>query len=244
MRQTWINVELVDGRHRARLHPGHLRPLLMSSSADGCTVGLVATGALLLGGDDVRIRVEVGVGARLNLRDIAGTVAYDGRGAPARWEVEVSVAEDAALCWAGEPFVVADGALVSRSLRVTAASSARVRIRKTLVLGRSGEIGGGLWSRSEAVVDGTTVYREDLDLLDTEHRSAPGMLGGARVVDSVLRLGPDVLVTGPPAAEGIKRGDAFETFLLTDGAGAITRFLGQELASSPVHHMTHRSATD
>ncbi len=254
MVETSIVVELVDGRHRARLRPGHLRPLLMSADVHGCTVGLVATGALLLGGDDVRIRVDVGPGARLDLRDIAGTVAHDGRGVPSRWDVEVTVGAGGALRWGGEPFVVADGALVSRSLRVEASGSAQVSIRETLVLGRSGEIGGRLANRSEALVNGATVYREDLDLLDPEHRSAPGMLGGARVMDSLLQLGPPHSTEGATRTAGAARTAQHErdgrhevaglggrsvcdTFLLAGGAGSLTRFLGDDLAPSLLHQM-------
>lgn len=254
MVEASITVELADGRHRARLRPGHLRPLLMSAGDHGCTVGLVATGALLLGGDDVRIRVDVGPGARLDLRDIAGTEAYDGRGVSCRWDVGVTVGEGGALRWGGEPFVVAEGALVSRSLRVQACGSAQVSIRETLVLGRSGETGGRLTNRTEAVVNGATVYREDLELLDPEHRSAPGMLGGCRVMDSLLQLGPPHPTPGAAqtagaaraaqrergglhGAAGLDRRIVYDTFLLTGGAGTLTRFLGDDLAPSPLHQV-------
>lgn len=178
MAATSIAVELRDGRHRAVLRPGLLRPVRMGGEAHGCTVGLVATGALLLGGDHVQICVEVGAGAHLDLRDIAGTVAFDGRGARCRWDVRVVVGPGGVLRWSGEPFVVAEGADVARSLRIEAASSAQVSIRETLVLGRSGETGGRLSNRSEAVVGGSTVYYEDLDLLDPVHRSAAGRRPG------------------------------------------------------------------
>ena len=46
---------------------------------------LVGQTALLLGGDAVELDVRVGPGARLELCDVAGTVAYDGRGRSARW---------------------------------------------------------------------------------------------------------------------------------------------------------------
>ncbi len=111
MSVTSIRVALDGRRHRATLRAGLLRPLLISGGPDRCTIGLVATGALLLGGDHVEISVEVSPGATLHLRDIDGTVAY-GRGALARWDVEVLVGEGGALRWGGEPFVVADGAQV------------------------------------------------------------------------------------------------------------------------------------
>ncbi len=130
---------------------------------------------------------------------------------------------------------------------MTASGSAHVSIRETLVLGRSGEIGGRLSNRSEAVVDGLTVYREDLDLSDPRARVAPGMLGGARVMDSVLQLGPCLSTPclsadctarqNLPDVVGRDGSTICDTFLLPGGAGTLTRFLGDDLAPSPLHQM-------
>ena len=54
--------------------------------------------------------------------DVAGTVAYDGRGVGARWDVTVSVAAGATLSWHGEPLVVSDGA---ESAQIAAAIALR-----------------------------------------------------------------------------------------------------------------------
>ena len=88
-------------------------------------IGLLATTALLLGGDEVEIEVSVGEGMRLDLFDIAGTVAYHGRGRPAAWHVRIELADGAELRYRGEPFVVADGADVHRTLRVDARGHGR-----------------------------------------------------------------------------------------------------------------------
>lgn len=257
MSATSILVAFDGGRHRATLHAGLLRPLLINGGPDRCTIGLVATGALLLGGDQMEISVEVGPGATLHLRDIAGTVAYDGRGVPASWDVRVVVHDGGRLRWSGEPFVVADGADVMRQLRVEAAGTAGLLLRESLVLGRSGELGGRLSSRAEAAVDGVGVYREDLELRRHEHRAAPGMLGGMRVIDSVLSLGRSTVgrsathpaecwpSAGPAVHGGVAPGPAAHgrdvpgslcnDFSLASGAGTLTRFLGEELATSPLH---------
>ncbi len=257
MSVTSIRVTHEAGRHRASLRAGLLRPLLVRAGADGCTIGLVATSALLLGGDQMEISVEVGPGATVHLRDIAGTVAYDGRGIPARWDVRVVIHDGGRLRWSGEPFVVADGADVVRQLRVEAAGTARLVLRESLVLGRFGELGGRLTSRAEAAVDGVGVYREDLVLRSQDNRTAPGMLGRARVIDSVLSLGRSTVgrsashpaecwpSAGAAVHGGVGPGHAAHQreapgslchdFCLAGGAGTLTRFLGEELATSPLH---------
>ena len=93
------------GRHVARLVDGLLRAQLIRADADGCRIGLLATTALLLGGDQVDLDVSVGPGASLDLFDVAGTVAYHGRGRPAGWRVSFTLAESAVLRYAGEPFI-------------------------------------------------------------------------------------------------------------------------------------------
>ena len=98
--------------------------------------------------------MSVGEGTRLDLFDIAGTVAYHGRGRPAAWHVRIELADGAELRYRGEPFVVADGADVQRTLRVELADTAGLRLRETLILGRSGEFGGRLRSETRLRIDG------------------------------------------------------------------------------------------
>lgn len=223
---TSIAVEVRGGRHVARLVNGLLRPQLIAADADRCRIGLLATTALLLGGDEVALDVTVGPGATLDLFDVAGTVAYHGRGRPASWRLTLALAASATLRYAGEPFVVADGADVTRSTQIDVAATATARLRETLVLGRAGEEGGRLRSHTAVRVGGRDVWRED-QLLDADAgRTWPGLLGDRRVLDSMIVLGPD---PGPAAAPPAVR------FALLDGAGSVTRYLGRELAASPLH---------
>ena len=224
--RTTIAVDRVDGRHVARLTQGLLRPQLVGSSPDRCRIGLLATTALLLGGDVVELAVRVGPGARLDLFDVAGTVAYHGRGRPSGWHVALEVAEGAALSYGGEPFVVADGADVTRRVDVALAADAVAVLRDTVVLGRSGQVGGRLRSTTRLRVDDRAVLAED-QLLDPDHlRGAPGLLGPHRVLDTVTRLGP---VDAGPTPSGAT------TYALVGGAGTVARWLGGSLAASPLH---------
>jgi urease accessory protein len=218
-----VCVELRPDGPRVVLAAGLLRAQRTADGPHGPRVGLVATTALLLGGDEVELSVELGPGARLDLFDVAGTVAYHGRGRPASWRTTVTLADGAALTYAGQPFVVSDGADVTRTLRLDLAGSARLRLRETLVLGRTGQTGGRVRSRTDLRVDSVEAWREDTDLDPEGIRDRPGLLGGRRVIDTVLLVGQP----GSPAPPAV-------TYALVGGVGSVTRFLGTDLADSPV----------
>jgi urease accessory protein len=222
---TRIGVACQHGRHRLDLTDGLLRPQVVRGAADHVRIGLVATTALLLAGDEVELEVEVGPGASLELFDAAGTVAYHGRGRSAAWRTTVVLAEGARLRYEGAPFVVADGADVERSLELGLDPTASVWLRETVVLGRSGEVGGRLRSLMAITVDGRHVLLEDQLLDPAGIRRSPGMLGSHRVLDTVLAVGTDELAPAPGAAV---------RFGLVGGLGSITRYLGADVAVSPL----------
>ncbi|QJW35839.1 urease accessory protein UreD [Cellulosimicrobium protaetiae] len=153
------------GRVRCDLRPGALSPRVLSTGRRTARVALVATRALLLGGDHVRIEVHVGEGVELELVEVSGTVAYAGRGRSASWDVEVRVDAGALLVWDALPFVVADGADVERTTRVSLADGGTqgdrgvALLRETLVLGRTGEVGGRLRSRTRVDLSGPVAPR-------------------------------------------------------------------------------------
>lgn len=155
-----------------------LRPMLLASSSASARVSLVPEGALLLAGDAVRIQVFVGPGARLDLVEPGGTVAYDMRGGSATWDVDIVLAEGARLVWHGEPFVSAAGSAVTRRTRVQLGDGAVCALRETLVLGRHGEPGGLLRQVFES-----PMLHDDLDV------SHPLALGGHRVMGTITVLG-------------------------------------------------------
>lgn len=201
--RTVVGVEL-DTRGRVAVStavtagPGRpcLRPMLLSSSSTTARVCLVPDGALLLGGDAIELAVTVGDGARLELVEPAGTVAYDMRGGHARWDIDIAVGEGGCLAWAGEPFVVSSGADVRRRTTMRVADRARLALRETLVLGRHGEQGGLLGQRVDISTEaGRPVLVEALRL---DEVVALGVLGGRRVVSSVVALGLDLPSTVAP----------------------------------------------
>lgn len=182
-------------------------------------VALVATQALLLAGDHVRISVSVAGPVELEVVETAGTVAYDMRGGTARWDVDVTLADGARLTWLGEPFVVAAGASVDRSTTLTLTGGATATLRESLVLGRTGETGGALRTTTRASYDGVPVLVEDLDL-SPDGRGGPAVLGPHRCLDSITTLGHRLA-----DATGV---------LQLEGPGSVSRWVGRDQHLSDV----------
>lgn len=225
--------QAAGGRCRIELSSGLLAPRVVSRYPRGAHVALVATTATLLGGDDVLLEVEVGAGLRLDLTDVAGTVAYNGRGVDARICVLLQVREGATLVWAGLPLVVSEGADVERWLPAEVAAGGRLLMRDQVALGRVGEVAGSLLCRTRLRYAGQPALVEHLDLRAAQPgaqagpdeqgwpgdhvqagarvrprgalRGSAGMLGGARVIDTVTAIGwrPAPAPTAPaPTAPG------------------------------------------
>ncbi|MFC8501117.1 urease accessory protein UreD [Pedococcus sp. NPDC057267] len=210
------------GRARLDLATGLLAPRVVRVTGCRAEVALVATTATLLGGDEVRLDVEVGTGTWLDLRDVAGTVAYHGRGRACRVDVRLTVAPGGTLTWAGEPLVVSGGAVVTRTLDVDVAAGGRLLLRDTVALGRSGEAGGDLRCTTTACVDGRPALVEELRL-GPSARSQPGVLGGARVVDTVTALG-----WRPTGAPDVPSADVY----VLERGGTVARVLAGEAHQS------------
>ena len=151
-------------------------------------VALIGIHMMLLGGDDVRIEVAVGPGVTLEVIEPAGMVAYDAEGVASRWSLDAVLGEGSALIWDGAPFVVAGGSNVFRKTRVRLGAGARVLLRETLVLGRSGEAGGALRSVTRLSGPGGDFLYEDLDLTGVR-RQAVGVLGTSKVLASATAAG-------------------------------------------------------
>jgi urease accessory protein len=175
-----------DGRSRLVLAAGLVTPRVVRHDHATAEVALVATTATLLGGDTLRLAVEVGPGLRLDLRDVAGTVAYHGRGLGCVVDASLRVHEGATLTWAGEPLVVADGSSVTRHLHADVAEGGRLLLRDRVALGRSGQDGGRLDCHTTLTYAGRPALVEHLEV---RAGLGPGALGSARVVDTVTALG-------------------------------------------------------
>jgi urease accessory protein len=190
------------GPEVVQLYSGVLTPRIVRRGTDGVHVALITTTATLLGGDSLDLEVEVGPDLRLSLADVAGTVAYHGRGRSARVSTTLRVRAGATLVWAGEPLVVTEGARVERRLVADVEAGGRLLWRDQVALGREGERAGSLLCQTDVTYAGEPALVETLDLRAAADRDAPGVLGPHRVVDSVTAVGwrPD---PSGPAAPGV-----------------------------------------
>lgn len=249
---TRIEVARAPGRVRCVAVGDVLSPRVLLTDDDGARVALVAAGALLLGGDEVTIDVVVGAGARLEVVETAGTVAY--RGPTASWTVRVRLETGARLLWEGLPFVVAQGADVRRATVLALDDGARAVLRETLVLGRSGELGGRVRQRTHVTQGRRDLLVEDIDLAPSL-REAPGVLGtgaprsAARVLDVVAAYGfrPDGAASPgleraaqAPARARLPAGVTHRFDLA--GPGAVVRHLGMHAHATPLDGLVDRWA--
>jgi len=202
---THIHLSAANGRARLTTRAGALVPRVIESGPAFARVAIVAGGALLLGGDSVRLSITVGAGCTLELEDIGGTVAYNADGLRSQWLVEATVEANGLLIWHGLPFVVADGANVDRRTTITLRGpGALACLRETIVLGRTGERGGTIDLRTNVHTASATMpagqsqsapndgvaealFVERLTVRGAE--PVPGVVGGNRVLDSLLLLG-------------------------------------------------------
>lgn len=213
-RPTRVGIDL-DGDHArvSDLEPGEfLVPRVLGVAGRTARVALVGHSATLLAGDRLAVEVRVGAGAHLELVEPSATVAYNARGGRASWSATVEVGAGGSLTWQAAEFVVAGGADVTRDLVVSLAPEATAGFHELLVLGRSGEQGGALLTRTRVSCAGRPLLVETLDLRDVAERSAPGIIGTHRVLGSVLVAG-----TVPVPH------DADQLTTVLAGPGALTR---------------------
>jgi urease accessory protein len=198
-----------DGRGRTRASVLRSEsPLLLrrtgARTGAGLTVHLVGGAAGPLRGDDLRLDLEVGPGAWLEIRSVAASLALPGPpGRPAsRIAVCATVADGGTLRWLPEPLIAAAYCHHVSTTDVRVAAGGTLVWRDELVCGRHGEDPGD--ARADITVRhaGATLYRHELAI----GPAAPGwsgaaVLGGGRAVGSVLMVGSDLPAPGIPGED-------------------------------------------
>jgi urease accessory protein len=189
-----------DGGGRSRV--SRLRsdgPLALRES--GGAVYLVGAGAGPLGGDDLELAIDVGPGARLDIRSAAATLVLPGRpgAAPSRLVVRAHVGAGARLGFSPEPAIAATGCDHRALAVVTLDEGAELMWREEIVLGRYGERPGRYVSRFDVIVAAVPLLRHELRVDDDATSAA--VLGDARAVGSLLLAGPG-LTREPHAGTG------------------------------------------
>ncbi|MEV6651643.1 urease accessory protein UreD [Streptomyces sp. NPDC051219] len=172
------------------------------STGPGVKVTVIGAMSAPLGGDRLAVEAVAEPGARLHVASAAATIALPGHGgAPAGYDVRLTVGEDAELRWLPEQLISAHGSHLRMTTRAELAATARLILREEQVLGRAGEPPGRLTSR-------LTVYRAGRPLLDQELSYGPGaprgwdgpaVLGGGRAVGQLLVVDPAFAARMPEA---------------------------------------------
>jgi urease accessory protein len=157
-------------------------PLALRES--GGAVYLVGAGAGPLGGDDLELSVEVGPGARLEVRSAAASLVLPGRGGPSRLSVRARVAAGGRLVFAPEPAIAAAGCDHRAYAEATLADGAELVWREEILLGRHGERPGRYVSRLDASAGGVPLLRHELRV--DEDAASTAVLGDATAVGAVL----------------------------------------------------------
>lgn len=210
----------VDRTRITRLHsepPLILRPTIPAGPAplrrwrlglvEAARVALSAGAAGPLGGDDLRLDVEVGPGAVLVLRSVAASLVLPGpHGAPSRSDVRVYVAAGGALVWLPGLVIAAHGCRHHAFAHVTLEAGARLLVREEFLLGRHAEAPGALRQRLRVCLGDRPLYDQELAVgPGADGWDGPAVTGGSRAVGAALVVDPAWGVGAasvlPPTAE-------------------------------------------
>ncbi|MFH0517731.1 urease accessory protein UreD [Streptomyces sp. M41] len=165
-------------------------------------VALVGAMSGPLGGDHFTVEADVEAGARLRVTSAAATIALPGQGkGEARYDVRLSVADEAELHWLPEQLISAKGSDLHVDTRVDVGATGRLVLREEQVLGRAGEEPGRLGSRIRVRVAGRPVLDQELACGPgaPDGWDGPAALGGHRAVGQLLVVRPEFTAHPVPA---------------------------------------------
>lgn len=154
-------------------------------------VYLIGAAAGPLGGDDLRLDIEVGPRARLVLRSAASAVLLPGvTGEPSRLSVHAHVGRGGHLDYALMPAVAAARCDHRAGAVIDLAADSSLRWREEVVLGRHREPSGRHRSRMDITMAGAPLYRGELAVGDPVTDASSAVLGGARAAGCVVLTSP------------------------------------------------------
>jgi urease accessory protein len=226
---------LVDLRGEPPLLPRHT-----GTTPDGAAlVYLVGGAAGPLAGDRLALTVDLGPGARLEIRSVAATIALPGQreGTWSRLDLTVRIGPGAELRWVPEPLIAAAGCRHVSRAEIDVAAGGRLRWRDEIVCGRHGEQPGDLRTELDVRYAGRPLLVHDLAVgPDAPGWAGAAVLGGARAVGSLLVIGetgpaaPDQTAPDQTAANQAAIGPDVATMTLA-GPGVLT----VAVAADPAH---------
>jgi urease accessory protein len=164
-----------DGTTRLATLAGET-PLLMRRTPhpDGLDIAhihLIGGTAGPIGGDDLAYRVDIGDGAKVEVRSVAAILALPGPGgAQSTLAYDVKVGSGARLDWAPEPLIAVRGANHAVHANLEIAADAELLWREAIVLGREDEGTGSVRTR-------VRIHRAGRVVFDHEFAVGPRYLG-------------------------------------------------------------------
>ncbi len=219
-----FDAHAVIGTERSGGTPGGTRiatlrsdPPLTLRRTGPARVHMVASAAGPLGGDRLRLDIDVASGTVLEVRSIASTLVLPGEGRSSM-TVTARVGERAVLRFAPEPTVVAAGCDHETTVRLDLAPGASVLWREQIVFGRHGERPGRCRTRFDATVGTTPLLRQELVIGDPAAQG-PAVYGTARCVGGTLLVDP--AASASPAARAVL-GDGVAVLGLAAGGVLVT----------------------
>lgn len=155
---------------------------------------LVGSTSHPVGGDDLHLRVTVGVGCCLAVRSQSATVARPRSGAGSRsfMRTTVRVANDGLMAWCPEPGIATPGCDHLSESVVQLTANARLAWRDEILLDRRTDDSPGTWRSCLRVVrDGWPVVASELGVgPGSELWESPAVLEGARALSMYVVVDP------------------------------------------------------
>lgn len=163
-------------------------------------VHLVGGAAGPLGGDELRLDIEVGPGAHLILRTVAASIVLPGlSGDGSVSRIRATVAAGGRLEWLPEPVVAVRGCRHLASSIVDLAVGAELVWREELVCGRHQEDSGDLVQHTAVRLAGVPLFQQELAVgPGAPAWAGPAVLGGATAVGCLLVVDPTWVPAPPP----------------------------------------------
>ncbi|MGV9299941.1 urease accessory protein UreD [Amycolatopsis sp. NPDC003676] len=190
----------------------------------GAVVHLVNSATAPLGGDELRLEIQVGPGAELTLSGVAATLALPGlREVPSLSTVEIVVEDGGSFEYLPEPTVVTARADHVAVLRAGLAADAWFHTREVLVLGREGERPGRLSSTVHVTCGDVSALRQTQIVGDPALDASLAVLAGHRVLVTEIEFG------GPPRRA--KSGPWWSRTPLAAG-GTLTTAVGPDVVTA------------
>ncbi|HCA88163.1 MAG TPA: urease accessory protein [Streptomyces sp.] len=211
-----------------------------SRHATAADVHLAAGAAGPVGGDRLRLRIDVGPGSALALGDISATLLLPGpHGEESVIEADIRVGAYGTLAWLPELVIAAQGCRHRTVVRIALGPGARLLLREEVLFGRHGERPGDFRQRIRVEAGGRALYDQEF----AAGPSAPGWDGpavtaGHGSAGSLLLVDPGVsrdeagAAARPTGREDTAVGTPLDTSVMPlSGSGTLVSALAPDTAS-------------